>query len=180
MRSASCFTDLRRTVAYAKNRKVQYPGGVAKNWETLQAALPCNPNFEIENYVIPACNGPTSCPPPPPPVQPIDLVYTLQDSLVAPTDPGAGYTTYTEIDETTYIFRISNITQNTDNASTLLGNMLLGTIFTISKTDNPGVSFQARLSAKTNQTTYWEYVLLLLSPIPGSIIFGDVITFTYI
>lgn len=51
MRSASCYTDLRRTVAYAKNRKVQYPGGVAKNWETLQAALPCNPNFDIQNYV---------------------------------------------------------------------------------------------------------------------------------
>jgi len=51
MRTASCYTDLRKVTAYAKNRKVQYPGGVAKNWEVLQAALPCNPNFDIQNYV---------------------------------------------------------------------------------------------------------------------------------
>lgn len=51
MRSASCYTNLRKTVAYAKNKKVNYPGGVAKNWETLQAALPCNPDFTVQNYV---------------------------------------------------------------------------------------------------------------------------------
>ena len=62
MRSASCYTDLRKTVAYAKNRKVQYPGGVAKNWETLQAALPCNPNFEVQNYAVGLpCNYNPTC-----------------------------------------------------------------------------------------------------------------------
>lgn len=52
MRSASCYTNKVKTVAYAKNRKVDYPGHVAKNWETLQATLPCNPNFDVQNYVV--------------------------------------------------------------------------------------------------------------------------------
>jgi len=60
MRSASCYTDLRKVVAYAKNKKVQYPGGVAKNWETLQAALPCNPDFTVQNYVVFSCSS-NSC-----------------------------------------------------------------------------------------------------------------------
>lgn len=180
MRSASCYTDLRRTVAYAKNRKVNYPGNVAKNWEILQAALPCNPNFDVQNYVIPVCSGPTNCLAPPPPVAPIPLVFTLRDPSIAPTDPGAGYLTYVAGTLPTYTFRISSTTNNSDNASTLLGSILLGTIITVSETNSPGVSFQIRLTAKTNQTTYWQYTVTLLSAIPGSVAFGDLLTLTYI
>lgn len=180
MRSASCYTDLRRTVAYAKNRKVNYPGNVAKNWEILQAALPCNPNFDVQNYVIPVCNGPTNCLAPPPPVTPISLVFTLQDPSLAPNNPGAGFMTYVPATLPTYTFKISNITNNSDNASTLLGSIFLGTILTVSKTSSPGVSFQIRLTAKTDQTTYWQYTVTLLSSIPVSVLYGDLLTLTYI
>ncbi len=62
MRSASCYTDKVRTTAYAKNTKVQYPGGVAKNWEVLQATLPCNPNFTVQTYaVVLPCNYNPTC-----------------------------------------------------------------------------------------------------------------------
>jgi hypothetical protein len=51
MRTAACYTNRVRIVAYAKNKKVNYPGGVAKNWETLQATLPCSPDFTVQTYV---------------------------------------------------------------------------------------------------------------------------------
>ena len=61
MRTASCYTNKVKVTAYAKNTKVDYPGHVAKNWEVLQAALPCNPNFDIQNYIpnIPCSKNPT-------------------------------------------------------------------------------------------------------------------------
>jgi hypothetical protein len=64
MRTASCYTNKVKIVAYAKNRKVNYQGGVAKNWEILQAALPCSPDFTVQNYVgIPIyCSQTNVCP----------------------------------------------------------------------------------------------------------------------
>ena len=62
MRSASCYTNKVKITAYAKNTKVDYPGHVAKNWETLQAALPCNPEFTVQNYQPTiACNYNPTC-----------------------------------------------------------------------------------------------------------------------
>jgi hypothetical protein len=180
MRTASCYTNKVKITSYAKNKKVDYPGHIAKNWEVLQATLACNPDFTVQDYVIPACRGPSSCPPPPPPVSPVELDYILQDPGFAPNDPGTGYFTYVPASLPTYTFKISNSTSNSDNASSLLGNMLLGTILTVSKTNDPATSFQIRLTAKTNQTTYWQYTVILLSAIPGSIGIGNSITFTYI
>ena len=63
MRSASCYTNKVKVVSYAKNKKVDYPKHIAKNWETLQATLPCNPDFTVQDYVIvnckKVCTGPT-------------------------------------------------------------------------------------------------------------------------
>ena len=62
MRTASCYTNKVKIVAYAKNKKVEYPGGVAKNWETLQATLPCNPDFTIQTYAASLpCNYNPTC-----------------------------------------------------------------------------------------------------------------------
>jgi hypothetical protein len=57
MRSASCYTNKVKVVAYAKNRKVDLVGHVGKNWETLQAALPCNPDFTVQNYQVVLCGN---------------------------------------------------------------------------------------------------------------------------
>ena len=61
MRTASCYTNKVKVVAYAKNRKVEYPGHVAKNWETLQATLPCNPDFTVQNYQTTQSCGNATC-----------------------------------------------------------------------------------------------------------------------
>lgn len=50
-RSASCYTNLRKTIAMAKNTKVDYPGHVANNWNPLAPALGCNPRFEENTYM---------------------------------------------------------------------------------------------------------------------------------
>lgn len=50
MSTASCYVNKVRVLAEAKNTKVQYPGGVAKNWGQLYPAGPCNPNYQIILY----------------------------------------------------------------------------------------------------------------------------------
>ena len=50
-RSASCYTNLRKITATAKNNKVDYPGHVAKNWNPLAPTLGCNPIFDVQEYV---------------------------------------------------------------------------------------------------------------------------------
>lgn len=60
MRTASCYTNKVRITAYAKNKKVDLIGHVGKNWETLQATLPCNPDFTVQNYQTTlSCGNPT-------------------------------------------------------------------------------------------------------------------------
>lgn len=51
MSSAACYTNKVKVVAQAKNTKVNYPGGEAKNNDKVYATLGCNPNFAIQNYV---------------------------------------------------------------------------------------------------------------------------------
>jgi hypothetical protein len=53
MRSAACYTNKVKVVAQAKNTKVNYPGGEAKNWDKMYATLGCNPNFAVQTYVVP-------------------------------------------------------------------------------------------------------------------------------
>lgn len=50
-RSASCYTNLRKMTALAKNNKVDYPGHVAKNWNPLASTLGCNPIFDVQEYI---------------------------------------------------------------------------------------------------------------------------------
>lgn len=50
-RSASCYTNLRKTTALAKNNKVDYPGHIAKNWNPLASSLGCNPIFDVQEYI---------------------------------------------------------------------------------------------------------------------------------
>ena len=50
-RTASCYTNLIKQRAEAKNNKVDYPGHVAKNWNPLAPTLGCNPNFDVQEYI---------------------------------------------------------------------------------------------------------------------------------
>jgi hypothetical protein len=50
-RTASCYTNLIKIKAQAKNNKVDYPGHVAKNWNPLAPTLGCNPIFDEQNYI---------------------------------------------------------------------------------------------------------------------------------
>jgi hypothetical protein len=52
MSSAAAYTNRVKVIAQAKNTKVDYPGHVAKNSDTLKATLGCSPNYTIQNYVI--------------------------------------------------------------------------------------------------------------------------------
>jgi hypothetical protein len=179
MRTASCYTNKVKITAYAKNTKVDYPGHVAKNWELLQAALPCNPNFTVQNYIPPPiCSGPAACTQAPP-VYIIPLLYTVQDPNLSPDDPGSGYLTYAYTDPN-YSFRISNLNSNGDDASQRLSAIAVSSIITLTKTSDPSASFQIQVVSKTNLTTYWDFECTLLSSIPGSIGIGTNLTLTYI
>lgn len=52
MQSAAAYTNKKRVIAIAKNTKVDYPGGVARNHGNLQPTIGCNPNFTRNNYFI--------------------------------------------------------------------------------------------------------------------------------
>lgn len=51
MKSAAAYTNKRRVSAEASNNKVQYPGNVARNSQSLAPACPINPNFQVLNYI---------------------------------------------------------------------------------------------------------------------------------
>ena len=181
MRSASCYTDLRRTVAYAKNRKVQYPGSVAKNWETLQAALPCNPDFTIQNYVgNPIYCGQTNACAILQPVQPVsDLRFVAQDPADYPTDPGSGNFTLIEISYPDFELNISDINSNGQNVSTELSNIPNGSTLTITSIFDPLTTFQATLNFKLDKGTFWLFTITALTPPPPSI-FSITFTISYV
>ena len=52
MSSAACYTNRVKVVAQAKNTKVNYQGGEAKNRDSIYATLGCNPNFTVQNYKV--------------------------------------------------------------------------------------------------------------------------------
>ncbi len=52
MQSAAAYTNKKRVIAIAKNTKVDYPGGVARNQGNLQPSIGCNPNFTPNNYIV--------------------------------------------------------------------------------------------------------------------------------
>jgi hypothetical protein len=71
MRSASAYINKIRVKTEAKTRKVQYPGMIALNTNSIYAAINCNPVFDVLRYMytgkcipcpselvnIPSCNG---------------------------------------------------------------------------------------------------------------------------
>ena len=68
MSSAACYTNRRRVLAEASVTKVQYPGRVATNNDTILSVRNCSPDYDIMNYVTtkPCCVSPIVVPPEPP------------------------------------------------------------------------------------------------------------------
>lgn len=53
MSSSACYTNRVKVIAQAKNTKVNYPGGEAKNFDPIYATLSCNPRFGVQKYLPP-------------------------------------------------------------------------------------------------------------------------------
>lgn len=185
MSTASAYINKLRVETTAKNNKVEYPGRVAKSIEPLAPACPANPNFGVLNYVNNSigCNsrknkGCIQPIPPPPPTFP--LVYIIQAPELYPGDPGSGNFTSTSLVLPNYSFKFSNTTTNGDDVSTQLGTIPINSILTLAKTVTPSIFLTASVQSKTNNGTYWDFTVELLSFPVGSISFGDSVTFTYV
>ena len=55
MRSASCYTNKVRVETFARVTKVQYPGNIANNYVKDEAAIACNPRFDVIQYLHVRC-----------------------------------------------------------------------------------------------------------------------------
>lgn len=53
----SAYTARRRFISDARVTKVQYPGSIAVNLNTVQSGIYCNPDFTVLNYAIPCPFG---------------------------------------------------------------------------------------------------------------------------
>ncbi len=79
MRSASAYTNAIRIATTVRNNKVDYPGRIAKNFNSLNPVCPISPDFSKIEYVgIPLyCNTTNFCPEPKTPCE----IYTAGNAL---------------------------------------------------------------------------------------------------
>lgn len=69
MSSAACYTNKRRILAQASVTKVQYPGRIAVNNDSIFSVINCNSDYDTIDYITtkPCCVSPIVVPPQPPP-----------------------------------------------------------------------------------------------------------------